>query len=62
MAGGYSFNLHEYCSHCDNFSPELNQMDITTCGDKKRRVLNTISCENANKCERLIESLKIGSA
>ena len=55
---GYYLNLQEYCSYCRDFSPELNQIDITNFGDKRKRVQNCISCENSDKCERLMETLR----
>lgn len=58
MAEGYSIDLQEYCSYCGDFTPELKQLDTTTYGDNARRVLNSISCENASKCAHLRESLR----
>ena len=58
MADGYNFNLQEYCSYCENFSPELNRTDVTTFGDRSKRFSNSISCKNAAKCERMMESLR----
>lgn len=52
---GYSFNLQDYCSYCEDFKPVLIQDDITTCGDNQRRVLNTIYCENYSRCASLAE-------
>lgn len=58
MAEGFMLDVHEYCSYCGDFIPELRQSDISTYRYRTRRVLNTISCENASKCARLIESLE----
>lgn len=61
MVDGYNFNLQEYCSYCENFFPELDQMDITCMGDRCKRVQNNISCRNADKCEQLMERLRCKS-
>ena len=58
MVAGYSFNLQEYCSYCENFSPELDQEDITSFRDTDKKMLNSISCKNINKCEQLIKRLR----
>lgn len=58
MAEGFTLDVQEYCSYCGDFEPELNQVDIMACGDRPKRVLNSISCENASRCAHLMESLK----
>ena len=58
MAEGFTIDLQDYCSNCANFEPKLEQLDISTCGDRTKRVLNSISCENASRCAHLMESLK----
>lgn len=58
MAEGFTIDLQNYCSNCANFEPKLEQLDILACGDRAKRVLNSISCENASRCAHLMESLK----
>lgn len=58
MAEGFNIDLQDYCSNCANFEPELDQLDISTYGDRAKRVLNSISCENASRCAHLMENLK----
>ena len=58
MAEGFTLDVQEYCSYCGDFEPELNQVDIMALGDRAKRVLNSISCENASRCAHLMESLK----
>lgn len=57
MADGYNVNLQEYCSYCKEFSPVLDQANITAFGDKIGKFSNSISCKNAERCERMMESL-----
>lgn len=58
MPEGFTIDLQDYCSNCADFEPELEQLDISACGDRAKRVLNSISCENASRCAHLMESLK----
>ena len=55
---GYSFDLQDYCSYCEDFKPVLIQEDITTFEDNRCRVLNTIYCENYSRCARLAEKFE----
>lgn len=55
---GYSFDLQDYCSYCEDFKPVLIQDDITTCEDNQCRVLNTIYCENYSRCACLAEKFE----
>ena len=55
---GYSLNLNEYCSYCEDFSPVLEQIDITNWADKRRRYMNNISCKNKDRCDRMMERRK----
>lgn len=58
MAEGFTLDVQDYCSYCGDFLPELMQMEVTSFGDRSRRAMNSISCENAGKCAHLMESLK----
>lgn len=55
---GYNLNLQSYCSYCKDFSPVFEQFDITVYSDKRPRYTNSISCENKDRCEHLMEALK----
>ena len=53
---GYSLNLQSYCSYCKDFSPVLEQIDISCFGERDKYI-NSISCENKSKCERMCKEL-----
>ena len=55
---GFHLILQDYCQYCKDFEPKLIQMNITTVSDKSEKYLNNITCENLDKCERLMERLK----
>lgn len=55
---GFHLILQDCCQYCKDFEPKLIQMNITTVSDKSEKYLNNITCENLDKCERLMERLK----
>lgn len=55
---GFHLILQDCCPYCKDFEPKLIQMNITTVSDKNEKYLNNITCENLDKCERLMERLK----
>lgn len=55
---GFHFILQDCCPYCKDFEPKMIQVNITTVSDKTERCLNNITCENLDKCERLMERLK----
>jgi hypothetical protein len=55
---GYNLNLQSYCSYCKDFSPVLEQTDVTCYSDSRKKYMNDISCENKDRCEQMMEMLK----
>lgn len=55
---GFHLILQDCCQYCKDFEPKLIQMNITKVSDKNEKYLNNITCENFDKCERLMERLK----
>lgn len=58
MNGFHLILREDCCSYCKDFEPKLIQVNITKVSDKTERCLNNITCENLDKCERLMERLK----
>lgn len=54
---GIDLILFDYCAFCPDFETDIEKIDVTTFGDKTRRVTTSIRCRNASKCERLLERL-----
>lgn len=61
MADGYNVKLQEYCSYCKDFSPVLDQANITAFGDKIGKFSNSISCKNAERCEYRTDDGELGN-
>lgn len=55
---GFHLILRDCCQYCKDFEPKLIQMNITKVSNKNEKYLNNITCENIDKCERLMERLK----
>ncbi len=55
---GIDLRVKEYCAFCPDFEADVEKVDITVMMDKTQKVLTTIRCENAEKCERLYERIK----
>lgn len=57
----FSLMLEPYCEYCGDFSAYVNTIDCTTFRDIENgemKHITTIQCENAEKCARLMNSLK----
>lgn len=52
-----SLNVEEKCQNCPNFSPTVEQIDMTTLGGKKN-ISQTVYCKEKDFCENLEEYLK----
>ena len=59
MAEGFKMELEEYCSFCGDFVPKVDKTDISRAGDRVGRYLTTIRCENAYKCARIYENMRL---
>ena len=57
---GIDLIVESYCTFCPYFEVKITKMDVTMATDSTRRVLTTIKCKNAAKCERLHERLGRG--
>lgn len=71
MAEGFSLELQDYCSHCEDFEPNVKKNVIVSPSEAmaydiagfsildtyKPSCMIVISCENANKCARIAENL-----
>lgn len=60
-AESFSLMLEPYCEYCGEFSADVDTIECTTCEDLskgRRKYITNIRCKNADKCERLMESLK----
>ena len=51
-------NLAEYCEYCPDFEPTVSKFDITSLGDKERRVQSSIMCEFSDRCEKIYNRTK----
>lgn len=59
MVEGFSLELEDYCSHCGDFEPEAEKIEVSSCfGDKACSYATTIKCINAYKCARIADNLK----
>lgn len=58
MAEGFNLELEDYCSHCGDFEPDIERMEVTAFGDRAESYITTIKCENAYKCARIADNLK----
>lgn len=54
---GFELFLEDYCAHCPNFEPEVEQIDCTSFGEAQRYI-NNIRCVNRQKCARIAENLE----
>ncbi len=58
MAEGFNLELDDYCSFCGYFEPDIENVDITTFGDRAHSYTTTIKCINAYKCARISENMR----
>ena len=43
-------DVEEKCQNCPNFSPTVNSVNITTFGDKGKKLIQTVYCSNKDFC------------
>lgn len=60
MAEGFNLDLHNFCSYCGDFEPNVEKIETTMLGEMAKSHITTIKCENADKCARIRENLKRG--
>ena len=60
MAEGFNLELEDYCSHCGDFEPDVERMEVTAFGDRAQSYITTIKCKNSYKCAKLRIILKRG--
>ena len=52
-----SLNVEEKCQNCPYFSPNVEQIDTTSLGEKKR-LLQTVYCDRKDFCDNTEEYLE----
>lgn len=52
-----SFSVEEKCQNCPEFSPTVEQIDVTTFGGE-RDIQQTVYCRNKHFCKNLEDYLK----
>jgi hypothetical protein len=52
-----SLNVEEKCQNCPYFSPNVEQIDATTLGEKKK-LLQTVYCDHKDFCNNIEEYLE----
>ena len=52
-----SLSVEEKCQNCPNFSPNVEQIDVTTLGEEKNLV-QTVHCGNKDFCNNIEEYLE----
>ena len=57
MVEGFSLELEDYCSHCGDFKPDVEKIEIPGLCENACSYITTIKCENANKCARIADNL-----
>lgn len=60
MDNGMELRVKDYCAFCPDFEAHVEKVDITEIGDKTRKVLTTINCEYAGRCERMYKRIQEG--
>ncbi|MFQ9515317.1 MAG: hypothetical protein ACLRZ9_05775 [Eubacterium sp.] len=51
-------NVEEKCQNCPYFTPGIERTDITALGDKNKRLMQEIYCENKDFCDNIEVFLK----
>lgn len=51
MDNGMELRVKDYCAFCPDFEADVDKVDITVLADQTQKVLTTIRCEHAEKCE-----------
>lgn len=60
MAVGFKLEVEDYCSYCGDFEPSVEKTEIARFGEKAKSYITAIKCDNAYKCARIRENLKVG--
>lgn len=60
MDNGMELRVKDYCAFCPDFEADVDKMDVTVLADKTQKVLTTIRCEHAEKCERIYGRIREG--
>lgn len=55
---GFQLCLHNFCSYCSDFDPQVEKVDCTLLGDSAPKIMNNIRCQNEGRCIRIAENLK----
>ena len=55
---GYQICLHNFCSYCPDFNPQVEKVDCTLLGDSSPKTMNNIRCQNESRCINIVENLK----
>lgn len=58
MAEGFDLELQDYCSHCGDFDPDVEKIEVSSFGDRAHSYTTTIKCGNAYKCARIYENMR----
>ena len=51
-------DVQEKCQNCPNFSPTVNAIDITSLGDKGKKIMQTVYCSNKDFCDNIEQHLR----
>ncbi len=51
-------DVKEKCQNCPNFYPTVNAIDITTFGDKGKKISQIVYCSNKDFCDNIEEHLR----
>ena len=51
-------DVKEKCQNCPNFSPTVNAIDITSFGDKGKKIMQTVYCSNKDFCNNIEDYLR----
>lgn len=60
MDNGMELRVKDYCAFCPDFEVDVDKVDITVLADQTQKVLTTIRCEHAEKCERIYGRIQEG--
>lgn len=49
----YQLNLHNFCSYCQGFEPEVEKTDCSLLGDSTPKIMNIIRCQSEGRCNNM---------
>lgn len=55
---GFQLCLHNFCSYCLDFEPEVEKEDCTLLENSSPKIMNSIRCQNEGRCINIAENLK----